>query len=490
MRFFARRGRLGEVKFSRCKMKTSAHYLETRRQFLRKCSSGFGALSTAAIIGCKNLTLEKESLLRVGASKQKLTSPICIPYLTSSMNGTNAPFHGTHDDLHVRALVVDDGRKAIALIAVDSIGYDNMVLGRGRNFTRELRQKIAAHTKLKPEAIMLTATHAHSTPETIGLTPFRESKNGSAWLENHLEELAAITISAWKNREPCRAFSGVKKVQGIARYRRIVLKNGKLSVHGALPSPENVAVPWALDEDLSTLYFERVDGSPHAALLNYTAHPVVAMLLPNVCADFPGVATAAVEENLKGSVCLFTNGAAGNINSVHVSTNYGDVETLGKKLSHAAIEKIQKLKTLEALKSTAVDFQSSETVLTARDCPSLQEVEENLALDSSAKNRALHRLKEKLNESPLNAELQMMSIGDVKWISLPGEPFVETGFALKKSGASFVVGYANGWLGYFPIGRAYAEGGYEAMAGAWSRVAPGSAEILETEGKRLLRRRD
>ena len=81
-----------------------------------------------------------------------------------------------------------------------------------------------------------------------------------------------------------------------------------------------------------------------------------------------------------------------------------------------------------------------------------------------------------------------MSIGPVRWIGLPGEPFVETGLALKQAGATFVVGYANGYVGYLPIRRAYDEGGYEVELGNWSRVAPGSAERLQSIAERLLSR--
>ena len=76
------------------------------------------------------------------------------------------------------------------------------------------------------------------------------------------------------------------------------------------------------------------------------------------------------------------------------------------------------------------------------------------------------------------------------WVALPGEAFVETGLALKEAGASFVVGYANGWVGYLPIRRAYGQGGYEVDVGPWSRVAPGSAERLEAAGRALLKQLD
>jgi hypothetical protein len=65
---------------------------------------------------------------------------------------------------------------------------------------------------------------------------------------------------------------------------------------------------------------------------------------------------------------------------------------------------------------------------------------------------------------------------------------METGLALKQAGASFVVGYANGYLGYLSIRRAYAEGGYEATQSAWRRAAAGSAERVEDIGTTLLYR--
>ncbi len=447
-----------------------------RREFIAHSGAAVGGL---ALAGCGSVPAAKGTPLAVGAAKRQVTPPLWVPYLTSSGNGTHAPFQSVHDDLFARALVLDDGRDAIAVLAVDSIGYDNAVLGPGRDFTAELRRKIASSTTLKPDAVMFAATHSHSTPETIGLTPFREVRGAPEWLENHLSELAATVIEAWRNRAPARARAGVTKVEGIARYRRICLRNGKQSRQGPLPPPEDVAVPWRLDEDLNILHFERDNGAPVAVLLNYTAHPVVAMLLPHVSADYPGAASSLVERELPGAVCLFTNGCTGNINSVKVTTNFDDVQSIGARLGRAALVKLCELKLLA---DPALAHCSTKATITPRECPPLAEAEKAAAQNPSAKNRVALRLAKKLAEGPLRAEVQAMRLGPVSWVSLPGEPFVEIGFALKEAGATFVVGYANGWLGYLPIRRAYDEGGYETLAGPWSRVAPGSAERLETAG--------
>lgn len=125
-------------------------------------------------------------------------------------------------------------------------------------------------------------------------------------------------------------------------------------------------------------------------------------------------------------------------------------------------------------------------MLDGRACPPVDEAERIAEEDSSLRNMKILRLAHKLTEGPIQAEVQAMRVGPVRWMSIPGEGFVETGLALKAAGASFVVGYANGWVGYLPVPAAYPQGGYEVEPAVCSRVAPGSAERVEAVGKMLL----
>jgi len=454
-----------------------------RRSFLKNTVSGVALGFPTVLLGAKS-----PSRLRAGVSKRCVTPPLFVPYLTSSANGTNAPFTGIHDDLFARALVLDDGHQSLAILSVDSIGFDNSILGHGRNFTNEWRTKVARHTGLKPANMMLAATHTHSAPETIGLTPIQKIPGVAEWLEIYLQTLAETAVDAWKNRVPVRAFSAAKTVPGIERYRRIVLKNGTLSVHGNLPPPDQVQMPWQLDETLTAICFERETGGLHTALLNYTAHPVISMLLPQVSADYPGAATAHVEQQFPNAVCLFTNGAAGNINTVKVSTNFDDVAAIGHKLGSAAVEAIQQSLAGQPFKAAEMKVRSDRIELPPRACPSVTDAEKAGSPTALSREGTVTRLALKLAEGPPRGEIQAMRLGPLRWISFPGEPFVETGLALKQAGADFVIGYASGYLGYFPIRRAYAEGGYEVMQGAWSRVAPGTAEYLQIRANHLLAR--
>jgi hypothetical protein len=441
---------------------------QTRRDFHQTCTAGGG-------------------LLRVGVAKREVTPPVWVPYLTSADAGTCAPFGGVHDPLFARAMVLDDGRQAVALLAVDAIGYDNFVLGPGRDFTAEVRRRVTAGTGLRPEAVMLASTHAHSTPETIGLTNFRDVAGVRDWLERHVADLAAVVVEAWRQRVVARARFGKTTVTGVARNRRILLRSGKLSRRGELPAAQDIAAPALLDEELSVLWFERDTGAPHAVVLNYTAHPVVTMLLPAVSADYPGAACRLVEEQLAGATCLFTQGAAGNINSVKVTTNHADAEAIGRKLGDAALAKIKSQSARPPLSAPRLQLASERITLPPRDGAPPAGTESLARSHPTPQSQCMLRLARKLAEGPIEAEVQAMALGPVKWISLPGEPFVETGLALKQSGASFVLGYTNGWIGYLPVPRAYQEGGYEVGPGAWSRVASGSAEKLAATAKQVLR---
>lgn len=476
-------GGIGGVVAHRLRTVRHADATAENNRIQRRAGLWLIALAAAALCGTGAFAAEP---VRAGAAKRRVTPPLWVPYLTSSGNGTNAPFVAVHDDLYARAVVFDNGANAVAVLAVDSIGYDNSILGAGRNFTRELRERVAAKTGLMPAAIMLSASHTHSAPETIGLTPMHETPRVAEWLERHLDDLVQTVVDAWNDRRPVRLRCGKARVEHFARYRRIVLKDGTLNRNGPLPNEADVAAPWRVDDELTVVYAETGGGAPHAVLLNYTAHPVIAMLLPEVSADYPGAATATVENALDGAVCLFTQGATGNVNSPQVSGTFDDVRAAGRQIADAALTEIEQLRAMPPLTIDTINVRSQTCSLAARPCPSLAEAVQQDKAQSTPLSRRMVRLAAKLAADPLEAEVQAMRVGPVRWVSLPGEAFVETGLALKEAGATFVIGYANGYLGYLPIRRAYAEGGYEADAGPWSRVAPGSAERLQAFGESLL----
>jgi hypothetical protein len=84
-------------------------------------------------------------------------------------------------------------------------------------------------------------------------------------------------------------------------------------------------------------------------------------------------------------------------------------------------------------------------------------------------------------------ELMAIVIGsDTALVSVPGEPFTETAQAISAQSPfphTLVSGYSNGGFGYIPTRQAFAEGGYETEATAFSEDA---ADVLTVEAVRLL----
>jgi len=85
-----------------------------------------------------------------------------------------------------------------------------------------------------------------------------------------------------------------------------------------------------------------------------------------------------------------------------------------------------------------------------------------------------------------------VSVGDVVFISLNGEVFSQFADWLRDAAVPrvYVVGYANGGLGYLPTLAAYAEGGYEVEVAhifqGHFRVKPGGLELLAREAIKLI----
>jgi hypothetical protein len=58
----------------------------------------------------------------------------------------------------------------------------------------------------------------------------------------------------------------------------------------------------------------------------------------------------------------------------------------------------------------------------------------------------------------------VVRIGDLMWTTFPGEMFSnigKQGKAASPATYAYLMGYTNGYIGYFPEQKAYAEGGYE-----------------------------
>ena len=445
--------------------------------------------------------------LTAGAARVDITPPLTIPYL--GFVPRHAFFEGVHDPLHARAVVVGDGERRVGIVVADLIGLARGLLGEGRDFVAEVRERVEQACGLPAASVMVAATHAHSTPETAGIRRLLDHPGALEWLEQLRDQLAEAVVAADAAQHPVRLKRAVGRVEGVGWSRRILGKDGRLRRLADEPAADDVVDWGAFDDELTLLCLDAADGSPPIYLAHFGCHPVTVQVQPLVSADFPGVATRLVEEEgAEGTQCVYLQGAAGSVNTVRGDTrDFDDVACYGRILADRALELAQRMAQPDWPAGPArVGAASTVVDLPSRDLPPLDEVEEqhrqaqhavDTAASDEARAAARHALRRQTEcllrvrrgAGPFAGEVQALRIGDVALVGIPGEPFAELGLSLKHATASpraLCVGYANDWLGYIAPPSAWRLGGYEVGLGTWSVVGPGAFGLLLDAGRRLV----
>ncbi len=334
---------------------------------------------------------------------------------------------GVHDPVHARALALEaDGRRFV-LAVVDLVGI-----------TREVREDVVARLPdLRPDEVLIAATHDHSGPGGFGRHPLATVTCGFYSDERREAVVAAVVEAIRRAREalaPARLGTGTVDLTGFSRNRRV--SGGPVDPEGGL------------------VRVERVDGSLLAVWVHFTAHPT---LLSGdnleVSAEWPGALCFALEEAHPGATALFTNGAEGDQSPAGVrgDGDFARVADYGRRLAEAVEGPLSALRT------------SGDLAIRTR----LDEVDLPLSAfgDFVPRRSWLHRVE----------------LGDTVWYGIPGEPVVEIGLELKAAAlaaghrAGFVIGLANDHLGYFTTRAGYYADTYESRMNFYG---PGMAEFL------------
>lgn len=382
---------------------------------------------------------------------------------------------GIHDDLFARALVLENDSAALALVSVD-------VLALPSDFIRRVRDVIHERSGLRQDSVMIASTHTHAGPVTIKTFFNPEESVNQAYMDALAEAVAESVATARRERMAARVGVGAGRVEGIGVNRRS---------QNMLP----------VDEEIGIVKVEDEGGRARAVLINYACHPTV--LGSNnllVTGDFPNFAVERIEESLgPDGFAMFVNGTQGNISMGHSSElsaigvitpgrTFERAAELGHLLADATLAALPRIETSDApalgARSMSVNLPLKKYPAVAETAQALRVADEQLAslcADGAsaeqimrAKTNRLYasitnfyaRETQALPDGRLPIELQGLRLGDAVFIAIPAEVFVEIGLRLKRRAAqqTFIVGIANGYIGYLPTRTAYEEGGYEVVS--------------------------
>ncbi|NUQ00140.1 MAG: hypothetical protein HUU35_09835 [Armatimonadetes bacterium] len=248
--------------------------------------------------------------LRAGVAKRDIT--------------TSEPGVRVADPVYAKALVLDDGRTRLAIVAMDAVAIGG-ICDISDEFMPELRERVERELGILGGQVMVNASHTHPAGPVLC--------DHAAQVER---TFAAIAEAA-ANLAPASLGVGRGREERIAINRTLRLKDGRQwTIRQAYPCPpeDSVAELGSLDPDIGIVRVDHADGRPLALLFNYACHPLIGVPGGGVTANFPGFACQVIEENLPGAMALYIQGAAGDVTEIWYKDVYRprDCEPLGTML--------------------------------------------------------------------------------------------------------------------------------------------------------------
>ncbi len=442
--------------------------------------------------------------LKVGFSRVDITPPLGI-FVSGYFIDRFAD--GVLDNLEANAVAVSDGTNTAVLISVDNEGIDI-------DHANKYRAAVSEATDIPAAAVYIAATHTHTGPNVSGPHHNELEAEYDTFLAHKLTDAAAIAVADMK---PAKMGYGVGEAPNIAFVRRFRMKDGSVQTNPGVNNPDIVHPIGDVDERVSVIRFDR-EGADTVTVVSFGDHPDV-VGGSKISADWPGFVRRTVEKAIDGTKCVFFNGAQGDVNHVNVhprggylngmfmdfddvARGYSHSEYMGRVVTGGVLQAYDKVKYIDA---DSVRF-AENTLRVPSNMPDpadLPEAHRIAELHKAGRDDELPYSGMMVTTVVAEAErmvalengpeafdmpLTGIAVGGVAFVGIPGEPFTGIGRGLKDTdGWEMVVPTCctNGYEGYFPMGEAYDEGGYESRS---SFFKAGVAELIIDESKKLLAR--
>ena len=358
------------------------------------------------------------------------------------------PAEDTRDALAARALVLDAGGARLAWVALDLVAVD-------RALTRAVERRLAA-AGLRAATLILSASHTHSGPGAFVDSALL------AWLA--MDRLDAAVRDAIVDA----AVTAIRH----ADAARVPARVGASTV--AAPAVTVSRLDRPLDREIRVLRVAAAGGAPIALVWNHAIHgTMLSARNLRLSGDVMGVASRALERAL-GVPALFVNGAVGDVSPRHHGESA--MREVGAALAGAAREGWDR-----ATPGAADGLRVARRRVTL---PAPR-----LSLAGCLRGWSPRGLTLPLGAAlPRDAELVAASVGNVAWVTVPGELQTALGAELRRGAARrfapvLIAGTSNDYLGYFVTPEDYARPGYVTCASVYG---PGAgACLVETAGRLL-----
>ncbi len=452
----------------------------------------FNTLLPAAAAGAE--AQASSAVHKAGYSERDITPGIGM----EQPGGYGKVFHkALHDPCKVRAAVFDDGARRVALVGVDALMVP-------RSLVLAAREQIRRRCAVPPDAVMIGASHSHSSGPTGMVQPGeydhasplvrqlayeKSSAADPVYLRRVEAGIVEAVCEAEAKRAALKTSFGVGREDKAAFNRRFRMKNGLTYTHPGKGNPDIVQAAGPIDPAVTVLGTWNDQGQLTGCVVNYSCHATTSP--PGISANW----VYYLEKAIRGffgpqAVVVFLQGFCGDVtqvNNLDPHANPGGDEWARLVGGRVGAEAIRVL--LSSTPGTAVPLDARAALLrVSRRVPSRQRVARCLEIvgqDPKTVGAAQWTFAKEIlmldallaKEKEVEVEVQAIQVGPAAFLSAPGEMFCQLGLDIR-AGSPFPltcpVELANGCVGYVPTEEALGPrgGGYETRLTAYSNLVP------------------
>jgi len=429
--------------------------------------------------------------------------------------GYGKSYHKTlHDPCKVRASVFDDGRTKVAIVGIDAIGIR-------RDTVQTVRRAIHERTGIPAEAILIGASHSHSSGPVAWIKP-GEFDDASPLVQRlayqhstivDLKYLARVeqalvdaVCAADEGRVTARAGVGKGTESQVAFNRRFLMRDGRAVTHPGLGNPEIVEPAGPVDPEVGVIGAWD-SGDPNRLLgcvVNFACHATTSP--GGISANYVHYLEKVIQGYYgKGCAVVFLAGASGDVTQVDNQSPYANpngerwAQLVGGKVG---AEALKALLTMEPGLLTPVAARSRIWDIPRR-APSAERVQACLELVQKDKVKVdatewtfakeIVVLDAMIRKEPaVEVEVQAVQVGPAVFVTNPAEYFCRYGLEIKAASGfpfTFPVSLADGCVGYVPTEDAFGAhgGGYETRLTSYSNLEITAGTQMRDAGIALAR---
>ncbi|MBT3319811.1 MAG: hypothetical protein HN948_03335 [Clostridia bacterium] len=406
---------------------------------------------------------------------------------------------GTHDPLLCNAVLMESEETSVLFLVLDWVGVDEAE-------ATILRKRAGAVVGILKKNVVVSATHTHSGPKIITRSGFDyRNDEEEKYLNKAFDDIVEGVKSLPGELEEVSLWGAVSDIEGHNFCRRLRMADGKVVMNWIEVDPTDVVCATGdPDKQMSVVGMKRADNTWQTLMVNFTLHAAICVGRDWLwSADYVNYLRERIWEALpEKPVVHFSNGAEGDVNALDYENfnleAFPEAQRYGRELADHAME----------ILGDAEQMSDKLNCVTGAVAMYRREITQEWSQWAKAKWEAcggeipqlLHGIpSEYYAHAIINMEqfagekdiypMTAVRVGDIAAVTLPGEIFSQIGLNIKDKSPfdkTFMLGLSQGYCGYIPDKKAFAEGGYEQRTGRGSRYEVDSCDKIESVAQNLL----